>query len=354
MRQWRRGQQAYQQQYATIKASPLPKVSILIPARNETANIKACLCSILAQNYPPDKVQIIVIDDHSEDDTAAQVLQVANERIQLLQLTGIVMGKKAALNAGIAQAQTELIITTDADCTFGQDWLLHLATTFQAGADMVLAPVQLKANNQLLQSWQGLDVCGTLLLTGAAAAAGHPILANGANFAFRKTLFQQLDGFAGNVERASGDDIFLLQKAVRAPSTQINFAFHRSATAVTAPAKTWATLFWQRLRWAGKTSGYTDWYLLTFQAGAYLVNAGLLLGLVLLFIHPLLTTIVLLSWLIKAMIELFYLRFATKEIGNQQWLRWFPISFFVHCVYVVFIGSLALLPFSSRWKGRKV
>ncbi|MEO0875403.1 MAG: hypothetical protein AAFY48_12430, partial [Bacteroidota bacterium] len=113
-------------------------------------------------------------------------------------------------------------------------------------------------------------------------------------------------------------------------------------------------LFWQRLRWAGKTSGYTDWYLLLFQAGAYIVNAGLLIALMLLLVYPQLVTVVITSWVIKAIAECFYLWFATKKIGNQQWLRWFPISFFLHSVYVVLIGTLALLSFSSYWKGREV
>ncbi|MEL7247829.1 MAG: glycosyltransferase [Bacteroidota bacterium] len=354
VRQWCLGQLAYQLSYSSPKVAPLPKFSILIPARNEALGIRACLQSILAQDYPADKIELIVIDDHSDDATAAQVLQIEDERIQMIQLEGVVMGKKAALSAGIARAQAEIILTTDADCTFDRDWLRHIASAFQAGHDMVLAPVQINANNQLLQSWQGLDVCGTLLLTGAAVAAGHPILANGANFAFRKTLFELLNGFTGNLERASGDDIFLLQKAVREPSVKIAFAFHRAATATTAPAETWSQLFWQRLRWAGKTSGYTDWYLLFFQAGAYMVNAGLLLGLVLLLVYPQLATSIITSWVIKAIAEFFYLWFATKKIGNQQWLRWFPISFFVHSIYVVLIGTLALLSFSSRWKGRKV
>ncbi|MEL6656600.1 MAG: glycosyltransferase [Bacteroidota bacterium] len=354
VRQWRLGQQAYQLNYSFPKTTPIPQFSILIPARNEAAGIQACLQSILMQDYPAHKMELIVIDDHSDDDTAAQVLQIEDERIQLIRLADAVMGKKAALSAGIARAQAEIILTTDADCIFDRDWLKHIASAFQARHDMVLAPVQINANNQLLQSWQGLDVCGTLLLTGAAVAAGHPILANGANFAFRKTLFEQLNGFTGNLERASGDDIFLLQKAVQEPSVKIAFAFHRAAIATTAPVETWSQLFWQRLRWAGKTSGYTDWYLLLFQAGAYIVNAGLLIALMLLLVYPQLVTVVITSWVIKAIAECFYLWFATKKIGNQQWLRWFPISFFLHSVYVVLIGTLALLSFSSYWKGREV
>ena len=310
--------------------------------------------SILQQDYPNAKLEVIVIDDHSEDDTAAQVSCIADQRIRLLQLQDGTFGKKTALSKGIESARGEIIITTDADCTFNENWLKHLASSFQNGHDMVLGPVQMKSNGQLLQSWQGLDVCGTILLTGAAVAAGHPILANGANLAFRKTLFEQLDGFNGNAERASGDDIFLLQKAVQDPSTRIAFTFHRDAIATTIPAPTWSKLFWQRLRWAGKTSGYTDIYLLLFQAGVYVLNAGLLLGLILVFVYPVFIPYVLLAWMIKAVSEFFYLRFATKEIGNREWLHWFPISFCLHSVYVMLIGSLALLPFSSKWKGRKV
>ncbi|NCX96771.1 MAG: glycosyltransferase, partial [Chitinophagia bacterium] len=102
---------------------PQTPISIIIPARNEQKNIDACIDSILAQRYPQDLYEIIVVNDHSEDDTAAIVKHYNDSRITLLELEDhlpigkqINAYKKEALAAGIAQAKHPLIITTDADC----------------------------------------------------------------------------------------------------------------------------------------------------------------------------------------------------------------------------------------------
>ena len=183
---------------------------------------------------------------------------------------------------------------------------------------------------------------------------GHPILANGANLAISRSVFIDLDGFVGNTHQASGDDIFLLQKAVKSPQAKIAFVFDKKATVQTPPVSSWSELFWQRLRWAGKTSGYTDKYLIRFQAAVYILNLGLLLGVPLLFTTSPNILILVSAYLIKALSEYFYLRFASRELGNPRWMNWFVPALGLHVLYVVVVGSLALLPISSRWKGRKV
>ena len=79
-------------------------VSVIIPARNEAKGIRACLESILAQDYPKALLEVIVINDHSTDDTAAIVqnmaLQYPNLRIEDLQVDDINSYKKAALTQG--------------------------------------------------------------------------------------------------------------------------------------------------------------------------------------------------------------------------------------------------------------
>lgn len=349
---WLAGKQSQQQGHRLPSEAVL--ISIIIPARNEGANIRACLQCILQQDYPPDRFEVLVVDDHSEDDTASQVRGLADPRIRLLQLPTQSHGKKAALSRAIELAKGDFLLFTDADCTAGSQWLNQIAQLALAGNDMILAPVQMQAKPRLLESFQALDVCGTILLTGAAVRAGRPILANGANLAINKQIFHELEGFTGNTHRASGDDIFLLQKAIKAPQTSIAFAYAKEASVVTSPTSTWTDLFWQRLRWAGKTGGYTDPYLILFQVVVYLIDLGLLLGLPLCFLAPTAVPLLVGAYAIKILSEYYYLRFATQEIGHPSWMNWFVPALILHTIYVVVIGSLALLPISSRWKGRSV
>lgn len=351
---WSTGKKNYQQQNLGASEPHLPFFSIIIPARNEAGSIQACIRSIAKQDYPQDKIEIIVVDDHSEDETAERVRALTTSSLRLIQLPPGKTGKKAALNEAIKLAKGEMLLFTDADCTMGREWVKQLSILIAKGGGMILAPVRIQAKSSLLQCFQGLDVCGTILLTGAAVQASHPILANGANLAISKALFHKLDGYTGNTHRASGDDIFLLQKAVQDSTAQIAFAFDQRASVQTPPAETWTELFWQRLRWAGKTGGYTDRYLQLFQALVYLLNLGLLVGLPALIIQGPSSFLLVGAYVTKGLAEYRYLRYAASEVGDPGWMRWFLPSLLLHTVYVVLIGSLALLPVSSRWKGRKV
>ena len=305
-------------------------------------------------------MELIVIDDHSNDGTAKMVSQLGDARVKLLKLaqfipanSKIVAYKKAALNLGIKQAKAAFIITTDADCIVPDRWLKSYATAFLNGKEMVLGPVKIKGRKGFLTAFQDLDVAGTMLLTGAAVFAQHPILSNGANFGFSKHLFDVLGGYTGNENQASGDDVFLLQKATQKYIDKIAFLPPSSALVETMAAATWSTLFWQRLRWAGKTSAYRDVYLIGFQGFVFLLNIflwGGSLACLLGFIRT--PVIVLVTWLIKLLADFFYLRFAVNLLGQKKSLSFFLPAFIAHSFYILCIGTLALLPIASTWKGR--
>ena len=338
-----------------------PFISILVAARNEEKHIATCINSILNQDYPSDKMELIVIDDHSNDGTVKAVKAIKDKRLELLQLEHflsnnkkIIAFKKAALNLGVNHAKGAYIITTDADCVATKLWLKTYATAFGKGKEMVLGPVKIDRVNSCLTAFQDLDVAGTMLLTGTAVFANHPILSNGANFGFSKKLFDKLGGYQGNENQASGDDVFLLQKATQNNVDKIDFLTSPAALIQTSPSETWTSLFWQRLRWAGKTSAYRDPYLIGFQAFVFLFNA-LLWALIICSFPTSLTFIyfLLMIWLIKLFSDFLYLNFAVKQLGHKISLRWFLPVFLSHSLYIIVIGLLALLPISSQWKGRK-
>ncbi len=102
--------------------APYPSLSVLIPARNEAAVIGACIRSLLAQDYPG-ALEILVLDDHSTDDTARIACDIANHDARVRVLAGGNLlpgwkGKPNALRQLAAQATGDLLLLTDADCTF--------------------------------------------------------------------------------------------------------------------------------------------------------------------------------------------------------------------------------------------
>ena len=95
-------------------------VSVVVAARDEAAHIASCLRALLAQDYPQDRYEIIVVDDGSTDGTGHIVREFGGETasVRLLRTEGS-GSKKAALSLGIAEARGEVILTTDADCQVG-------------------------------------------------------------------------------------------------------------------------------------------------------------------------------------------------------------------------------------------
>jgi len=133
------------------------KVSILVPARNEEPNIRQCLEDIQKQNYPKDLLEVIIIDDHSFDNTAEIInLFISEEtgmQVQLLQLQdqegkSDQFGKKTAITIGIENANGDIIITTDADCRINEEWLASIVSCFEKNrAKLVSAPVSFHNEN---------------------------------------------------------------------------------------------------------------------------------------------------------------------------------------------------------------
>ncbi len=354
---WRRGTWPVADAGAQIAAEQ-PYLSVLVAARDEAGSIGACCRAVLGQSYPAGQFELIVVDDHSADATAAVVMQLADSRVHLLHLADFPAygtGKKAALQLGIDHSLGAYIVTTDADCLPHTEWLTTLAGGFAQGYGMLLGPVAIAPGNTFLTAWQGLDVAGTMLLTGATAAWGMPLLANGANFAYAKDWYRALGGHQGHHDKASGDDIFLLQKAALDAPHRIGFLPQAAAVVVTQPADSWRALFWQRLRWAAKTGAYRDARLVLFQAGVYTLCAALLLLAGAAILHPAAyATWAAAAWGIKLLADGVYLHDACYRLGQPAWLLWLLPAQVLHVVYIVVVGTLALLPVRFVWKGRRV
>lgn len=114
------------------KKSTLPwdkKVSVIIPAYNEEKNIAATVMSVLHNTYK--NKEIIVVDDGSTDETAVEVEKLVERYPEIIRLLSIENGGKAnALNVGIAQAKSEVVITMDGDTVFARDTIEHLVKHF--------------------------------------------------------------------------------------------------------------------------------------------------------------------------------------------------------------------------------
>ena len=337
--------------------------SIIIPARNEALNIKNCLQSIVQQIYPATLFEIIVIDDHSTDETVAIVeqLQQQYKNIQLIKLADALNGKilnaykKKAIENAIQYASGEWIITTDADCIVKENWLTTFDEFIQKNKTVfIAAPVAFTNNGSLLQSFQYIDFMSMQGITAASVHAGFHNMCNGANLAYKKDIFFEVNGFKGIDNIASGDDMLLMNKIKAKYKNEVSFLFSKDAIVTTHPMPSWKSFFNQRIRWASKAEQFKtkDNNIFLVLVLVYLFNVGL-------FILPFLSFLnihCLYYWFLfiflKTLAELAF-ALPVAHFFEQRFIWWFPFLQPIHIVYIVVSGWLGKFG-SFSWKDRNV
>lgn len=336
-------------------------ISVIIPARNEEQNIGACIDSILAQQYPADLFEVIVIDDHSTDNTAAIVQGYDKANVICISLADhlseheqLVAYKKKALTIGISKAKGELIVTTDADCIAGDMWLCNLGIKYETDhCAMIVAPVDFISDNSTVQIFQSLDFMSMQGITAAAQALGLGNMSNGANLAFSKPVFYEVGGYAGIDHLASGDDFLLMMKLQKKYPSGIGYLKSKDAIIKTTPQPDWESFLQQRIRWASKSGKYDDNRLTAILLLVYLYNLSFLVLLVAGLCHPpfLLAFISLLA--VKIVIEMYYIVPVATFFNKRKQLAMFPLLQPLHIAYIILAGFLGFVGV-YKWKGRSV
>lgn len=333
---------------------PLPRVSVIVPARNEAANVAACVRALCAQKYPVELLELILVDDHSEDETVA-VAEAAAEpgRLRVLRLQGQTgwAYKKAAVAAGIAQASGDIILSTDADCVAGPDWVASMVGFFGPEVSMVAGPVLLTGES-LFARFQALEFMGLIAVGAGAIGAGQPTMANGANLAYRRAAFQQVGGFSGIDHIASGDDELLMHKLVAA-GMQVRFAKAKAAIVRTPAQPDWAGFKAQRIRWVSKSRHYDRKSITGTLVLSYLAIAGLPLMALASLWWPAGWVFLAAAFGLKMLGELSVLAQAASFFDNLRLLVWLPLEQFAHVAYVLWVG-IAGNRKGYLWKGRAV
>jgi len=335
--------------------------SIIIPARNEAENIEACIRSILNNNYPTHLFEIIVADDFSTDATPeiVQRLQTEFSNISIISLKNIIAEninsyKKRAIELAIAQSRNEWIVTTDADCHVPQNWLHLLGAYIQKNERVfVAAPVMFTNNNSFLGIFQCLDFLSLQGITAASVYAGAHSMCNGANLAYKKSVFYEVDGFKNADHIASGDDMLLMHKIKMKYPEKTGYLFSDKAIVTTAPMPDWKSFFNQRIRWASKATSYKDKRVFWVLMLVYFTNLFLLLLLVGCLFRPKLFLIWFLFILTKALLEMPFMYRVARFYALQNLMFWFVIMQPFHVVYTVISGWLGKFG-TYKWKGRKV
>lgn len=338
---------------------PETSISIVIAARNEENNIVKCLNDLLQQDYALHKYEIIVVDDHSNDATAQCVhnFMKKHPNVKLIKLANIntnVLGKKAAITAGVEESAGELIITTDADCSFDDQWLKSFAIYYeQYQPAMIAGPVCFLPQRNVFGKFLELEFISLIAASAGALGMKYPLMCNGANLAFRRELFIELNAFENNNKWASGDDMFLMHGIrKRYGNAAIHFLKSRDAIVETLAPASFQELIMQRVRWGSKTRAYVNTPA-AIVAMIVFINAMMITGATaLLFFYPALGLPLAAAWMLKLCSDFLLLYPVSSFFGRRQLLMWFIPFQLLHLLYISGTGLLANIS-GYKWKGRK-
>jgi biofilm PGA synthesis N-glycosyltransferase PgaC len=229
--------------------------TVVVPFRNESAHIAALVDSLKKAHRPLYAHPFFIfVNDHSTDDSLDTLEEaLLNFPYKYILLSSKGEGKKAALETGIAQAQTSWIVTTDADVSVNPLWLQTLSSVlFHSESDLLVLPVNMKGRDSLLDAFQALESKALVSMGIGSLANGVPLTANGANLAFKKEAFYRWGAYRAESHTPSGDDEFLLKRAFAMQSDKVKACALREIMVDTHPANGMQALINQRLRWASK------------------------------------------------------------------------------------------------------
>lgn len=333
---------------------PSTRLSVIIAARNEEGTIGPLLSALNNQSYPKELFEVIVVDDHSTDKTADVVNQF--ERIKLVTLNepGQKSYKKKAIETGILHATGDLIVTTDADCLPGKNWLSTLASFYQKNESVfIAAPVVFHHQNNVLEIFQVMDF---LTLQGITAVSVHSKLfgmSNGANMAYSRKTFYEVGGFSGVDNIASGDDMLLMNKIWKKDKQKIHYLLSPHAIVSTFPMQTWRDFLNQRIRWASKAAYYKNSPITIVMLIVYFFNLLFPILFIAGFWNNTYWVWLIGLWIAKTIIEWPFVYSVAKFYGKQNLMKYFFLFQPLHVLYTIAAGFLGQFG-TYEWKGRKV
>ena len=323
-------------------------VSVIVPARNEAGNIDACLRALVAQTYPPKRVEIIVVDDRSTDGTADRVADWARRSAHIRCVSVAARycecPKKNALWHGIAQSRGEIVFTTDADCRPGPRWIASTLAHFAPEVGMVIGHAPLLRNESALSGLLSLQALIVSTLAAGSAGIGFPLTCSGRNLAYRRKAFDEVDGFAEIGHIVGGDDVLLMRQIAQKSAWKIRF----NADAFVPSASHADNLLYRQARYQSKA-----------------IHSGvpvLILAVAVYIFHAVLSTLPVLYWIdaelfvatgvcliAKVIADAVFLLAGATRFKSLKLLWWFPVLEILIVPYIVVVCALGTCS-SFKWK----
>lgn len=326
-------------------------ISVVIAMRNEESTIGNLLAHVARLDYPADKFEVILVNDHSTDGTRqlAEALAQRVNNVRVISLPDSITGKKAALTHGIGLARGKIIATTDADCTLPVSWLRSINSVFAKPETQMAIGLVAITGGSFFARWQAVEFASVIGTGVATLGLGVPTMCNGANLSFRKEAFEAINGYEGNDAIASGDDEFLMRKIVARFPRPLAIINNQDSVVTTQAQSSLTDFIHQRLRWAGKWKHNSSFFSRALAVYIFLIQVSFIS--LWFYWTNLFVTGIFIS--IKVLADLFFLLPVFRFLKIRFRITTFVALQFLYPFYVVIIALFSQWK-SSRWKGRSI
>jgi glycosyltransferase involved in cell wall biosynthesis len=336
---------------ASLPSAKQPPVTVVIAARNEYLNLKENLPFLLNQDYPD--FEILVIDDHSQDDTwdLLCAFKISNPHLTIVRLTDSVVvneGKKFPLSVGIKEARHNQLLLTDADCRpTGPYWISEMIQSVKPQTEIVLGYGKYYRRHSFFNLLIRFDTFHIAMQYFSAAISGFSYMGVGRNLAYTKDLFLKSGGFTSHYKLVSGDDDLFVSANSHKSNTSV--CFSPQSFTFSEPKRKFSAWWYQKKRHLTTSGQYR--FLHKLYLGLYHLNIlifpALILVLLLLQYQILLVAaIVLIKWVVQWII----FGKASKKLKEKKILLISPVLETILAVLTSLIYITNIFNKPGRWK----
>ncbi len=336
------------QKFSRISDDDLPNVSVIVAARNEETNIRTCLESLNNIIYPDEKIEMIIVDDESTDDTPAIVKEYIGDKTKFKLVkpegdAGDLKGKVRAVAKGIENSKGEIILTTDADCEVNPLWVKTIVSYYGSEVGVVNGFTSIKVKNWF-SGIQAIDFIYLLFVAAGTINSGNPVSCIGNNMSFRKKAYKETGGFE-NLPFSVTEDFLLLNSIHNLKKYKAIYPVDKNSLVISEPSKSFRELFNQKKRWA---VGGIDAPL----AGKLLMSWAFLTNLLILITPFFFSPVWFYLVFFKIATDLFVLIPVHQKLGLQKNLRYFLPFQIYFIIYTFVLPFVTLFSRKVKWKDR--
>ncbi len=335
--------------FKKIREEEFPTATVIVAARNEEDKILDCLTSLNELEYSEGRLEIIIVNDNSTDDTGRIIENFIAGKSRFKTLVpagkiGNLKGKTNALAHAIKIASGEIILTTDADCTPQKLWVKSIVSYFRKDVGMVLGYTT-QSGNEPFYGMQAIDFLYLQTVAAGGANLNKPMSCIGNNMAYRKCAYDELGGYE-NIPFSITEDMKLMMTLHDEKKYKIVYPLDKSALMTSKPLTTYKEIYWQKKRWGvggvdSKLYGY-----LTMASG-YVAKICMLLLPFLFSVTALYLTC------FKVFIDYFFVLQIYRKLNLKLRLSHFFAFEIYFIIYVLLLPIFVLPSRKVKWKGRE-